>query len=172
MPHVRLAKPLRSLCDLGAEVQNKHEGQTFSERSIEKMLLHKLSTFPLKMRHTIQFLCHGMGDYRQTVITELRSKRGSLAWNFSPALTLALSLCSYRIRMPGPHHHGALGIRLMTFSEDKDSKVARNQKTWGSWCLLAMCYQTLVRGSGTKNHVRSTKGVLIEQRSIPDTVSL
>ena len=56
VPHLRLAKPLRSLCDLGAEVRNKHEGQTLSVRSFEKMFLNISSTFPLKLRHTIQFL--------------------------------------------------------------------------------------------------------------------
>ena len=35
----------------------------------------------------------------------VRSKRRSSTWNFSPALALALSLCSYSHRMPGPSCH-------------------------------------------------------------------
>ena len=100
--HLRLVKPFRSLCDLGAEVQNKHEGQTLSVRSFEKMFLNISSTFPLKLRHAIQFLCHGMGltpDGYHRVTVEVWIS----AWSYSLALALALSVCSYSHRMPGLH---------------------------------------------------------------------
>ena len=105
VPHVRLAELLRSICDLGAEVKNKHESQTLSVRSLEKMLLNMSSTFPLKLQHTIQFLRRGVEDYRQTVNIELRSslelQRGTspLRWHMHCLCAVIAIACLVLITM-------------------------------------------------------------------------
>ena len=82
------------------EVQRSVKARPSSVRSLEKMLLNMSFTFPLKLRHAIQLLRHGLGDCRQTVIAELRSKLGFHRGTTPLRRALALSLCSYSHRTP------------------------------------------------------------------------
>ena len=109
-----------------------------------------------------------MGDCRQTVATESRSKLRSSSWNLSLASCTYIGSVQFWQRTPGPH----TGIRTDDLLRRRRHQgLTRSQKTWEVRAFLPCATPTSSDGHRHRRSIKSTQGVLIEQRSTPEAVS-